>query len=362
MGILRFILAISVVISHSSPIFGLSFVGGQVAVQSFYIISGFYMSMILNEKYINSKNSYSLFISNRLLRLFPIYWFVLLLTVLSSFAVYLYTNGGNLGRLSIYSENYQSLNFSSLGFLIFTNLFLFGQDVVMFLGLNADTGNLFFTKDFSQTSPPLYSFLLLPQAWTIGVELTFYLIAPFILKRNIWVILAIILISGLLRLCLYGSGLNFDPWTYRFFPTELMFFLLGNISYHIYNKIRKKDISPSIYAGIFILILIFITLYLQLPFSGKIFIYFICFFIGLPFIFKRTHKSRTDIYIGDLSYPVYISHLLILSFLNAPNIKWIHNNGLILSLSTVVFSMLINYFIARPVEIIRQNRIRMTTS
>ena len=48
MGLLRLILAISVVIWHSSPIFGISLVGGQAAVQAFYIISGFYMALILN--------------------------------------------------------------------------------------------------------------------------------------------------------------------------------------------------------------------------------------------------------------------------------------------------------------------------
>ena len=77
MGILRLLLAISVVLAHSSPLFGITSVGGALAVQAFYIISGFYMSLILNEKYTGGNNSYYLFISNRLLRLYPIYWVVL---------------------------------------------------------------------------------------------------------------------------------------------------------------------------------------------------------------------------------------------------------------------------------------------
>ncbi len=72
MGILRILLAISVVLAHSSSIFGFSLVGGQIAVQAFYIISGFYMALILNEKYIGANNSYKLFISNRFLRLYQI--------------------------------------------------------------------------------------------------------------------------------------------------------------------------------------------------------------------------------------------------------------------------------------------------
>jgi peptidoglycan/LPS O-acetylase OafA/YrhL len=69
MGVLRTLLALSVVLSHSGPLFGIELVGGQLAVQSFYMISGFYMTMVLTEKYVNANSSYRLFISNRILRL-----------------------------------------------------------------------------------------------------------------------------------------------------------------------------------------------------------------------------------------------------------------------------------------------------
>lgn len=72
MGSLRFLLAIAVVIDHSGPIFGVESVGGSTAVQAFYIISGFYMSLILSEKYVGANGGYSLFFTNRLLRLFPV--------------------------------------------------------------------------------------------------------------------------------------------------------------------------------------------------------------------------------------------------------------------------------------------------
>jgi peptidoglycan/LPS O-acetylase OafA/YrhL len=51
MGILRFILALSVVIFHAGACWGVKMVQGQVAVQAFYLISGFYMALILNGKY-----------------------------------------------------------------------------------------------------------------------------------------------------------------------------------------------------------------------------------------------------------------------------------------------------------------------
>jgi len=83
MGLLRLILAIAVVIAHTNSIFGLKFTGGLVAVETFFIISGFYMSMILDRKY-TGKGSYILFLSNRFLRLYPMFWVVLLLIIISS--------------------------------------------------------------------------------------------------------------------------------------------------------------------------------------------------------------------------------------------------------------------------------------
>ena len=65
MGLLRLFLAICVLLQHS----GSSFlrngsINGAMAVESFFIISGFYISMILDSKYIGIKN-YKLFITNR---------------------------------------------------------------------------------------------------------------------------------------------------------------------------------------------------------------------------------------------------------------------------------------------------------
>jgi len=73
MGTLRLLLALSVVAAHCGAIAGLRFVGGPMAVQAFFIRSGFFMALILNEKYTGNNNSYWLFISNRFFRRYPFY-------------------------------------------------------------------------------------------------------------------------------------------------------------------------------------------------------------------------------------------------------------------------------------------------
>jgi peptidoglycan/LPS O-acetylase OafA/YrhL len=86
MGLFRMIFAISVMINHSYPLFGYTLLGADIAVRSFFIVSGFYMGLILNEKYIKKRASYWLFLSNRLLRIYPLYLVTLL--IISLFTIY----------------------------------------------------------------------------------------------------------------------------------------------------------------------------------------------------------------------------------------------------------------------------------
>jgi peptidoglycan/LPS O-acetylase OafA/YrhL len=361
MGILRLILAISVVLVHSGSFFGFELVSGLVAVQAFYIISGFYMTMILNEKYIGTNNSYKLFISNRFLRLYPIYWIVLLCTILVALVRFFHSGEGILNQ---YSEYYDFMNFGSFFFLIFTNLCMFFQDIVMFLGLDTTTGNLFFTSNFRETSPALFQFLFIPQAWTIGVELMFYLIAPFLVKRKTKYIVGLIACSFLLRLVLmFGFGLKNDPWTYRFFPTELLFFLVGILAYQIYKQLPRKGIKEKYLKLIWICLLGITIIFCFLPkttihsFIVKDWLYLFIFFLSLPFIFSLTKKWKIDRYIGELSYPVYISHMLILSCIGKLKIStnW---NSIFVIIFTILFSMLLNKFVAKRIEKVRQGRIK----
>ena len=362
MGILRFILAITVVIAHSSSVFGFSFVGGQIAVQAFYIISGFYMTLILNEKYVGINRSYKLFISNRFLRLYPIYWTVLFLKIASSLAISISTNGINLGKFAIYTEYFHTMSFGSFIFLLFTNLFIFLQDMVMFLGLDVSSGQLFFTSNFNETSPQLNKFLFIPQAWTVAVELSFYLIAPFLVRKKLKLIISLILLSLLLRFVLFHYGLSNDPWSYRFFPTELVFFLLGIVSYQIYVLIRTLDIKKGYLNAIWFSILGFTLFYNFLPIPYKYPIYLFLFFICLPFIFILTKKWKYDIYIGELSYPIYISHIFVLGCMIAIKIPVVFGLGLSLIVMTVIFSILLNELVAKKIEKVRQKRIIPTAN
>ena len=222
MGIIRFLLAYAVVFSHYE-INSIYFLYSNFAVQIFYILSGFYISLILNN---NSYKSYKNFILSRYLRLFPIYFLCLLTT-------FIFNKGNTIYHTNLIKDNIDI--FSSI-FLVFTNITIIFQDLVMFLGINKNS--IQFVSDYNNSFPrPLFHYLYLPQGWSLGLELSFYLLAPFILSKiNIKKILFIIILSLSLRLILVQNKLSLDPWSYRFFPTELVFFLFGSISYIIYEK------------------------------------------------------------------------------------------------------------------------------
>lgn len=371
MGVLRLMLALTVVIAHSQPFFGFKLVGGLLAVQSFYIISGFYMALVLNEKYVGA-NYYKTFLFNRFLRLFPTYWVVLMLTLVTTLiSWHLY---GTAFKLSQYINHYSFINAKSLVYLLFSNIFIFGQDAVLFLRLNPLDGTLEFVKDFrvaGKPFPALHEFLFVPQAWSIGIELSFYLIAPFLVKRKLSILLMVIGVSLLLRFYLYKLGLHHDPWTYRFFPTELALFVLGAVAYKIYKKFRSIEIYKKWLVSIFCFVVCITLFYQFIYFSTtivkdvletKMWIYYSILVVAIPFMFIFTKDIKLDNRLGELSYPVYISHIFVLRAIPNYVKQQLLGGELTIYLVSLVMIILISlclvHFVEKPIEKLRQKRVK----
>ncbi|MFN8344136.1 MAG: acyltransferase [Spirosomataceae bacterium] len=362
MGTLRFLLALSVVFFHFNEAEG-RMVGGSMAVQSFYVISGFYMALILNEKYLAGKGSYSLFISNRLLRLYPLYLLIVLMTLGSYFMDKVFFNYTSpfLQNLNNHSDKFSP---GTWLYLILSNSTIVGQETALFLGLDNGTGQLYFTGNFHGTNPEVNSFMIIGQAWTIGIELLFYFIAPFIVRRKAIVLFAFLGMSLLLRMVIYSVfHMKYDPWTYRFFPTELAYFLMGSLAYKFYIAQKKWQIPQLYLVGLYVFMVAFTIFYMEIfkllavrPLYQSLLhlIYAVSFVVFLPFIFRLTARHRLDRQIGELSYPIYMVHALVLYW----NMRWQLNSLFFVITTTVVLSFLFDTLFMKKMETYRQSRVK----
>jgi peptidoglycan/LPS O-acetylase OafA/YrhL len=76
--------------------------------------------------------------------------------------------------------------------------------------------------------------------------------------------------------------------------------------------------------------------------------------VCMPFCFLRFKSSKVDTWIGELSYPIYICHALVIEMAGEQMAK----NGIQLALGTIVASIALNVVIAKPIDRWRESRIK----
>jgi peptidoglycan/LPS O-acetylase OafA/YrhL len=338
MGIFRFLLAVSVFLYHSDKY--INVLNGIVAVHAFFIISGFYIALILSEKY--KKSSYWTYISNRILRIYPLYWIILSLTIIFYYLVFYIRGGGPIPELS----------FTKYSFLLYPTYWGFLSDASLVLF----RGYLFV---FPIHLP------IVSSAWSLVLEVFFYLLAPILIRLKSFFLFVLLLGSVIIRyiLLLQQTRLNNGDLG-GFFPANLCFFILGIFAYRIYKNKKFYKSKPFVYY-LFSIIIITIFLWGQIPnlklyevLVKEVFLY-LGIFLLIPGLFNLFRISYLDKILGDLSYPIYISHVLILMILKEIQPVW-QNTWALMSLYiiiTLVLSYFLYYYVDRPINKIRQKRV-----
>ena len=354
MGLVRFLLAITVVINHTGPLYGLVFTDAYMAIKVFFIISGFYMALILSEKY-TGPGRCRLFYTNRFLRLFPLYWVVLFLSLAVSLVFKFGLHTALL--LGPWQTWLGKLSPATVAALAGANLTILGQDLLFFTHLNPANGALAFAWDALYRATPAWFFLLIPQAWTVSLELVFYMLAPWLVRRSNAFLIACIAGSLALRAWVYLEDFPFDPWKQRFFPVECGFFLCGILAYRLYARLKAVPIPRRSLWAVAALYLTGIVGYQFLPGAkGKEFYLYAATIAAIPFLFLLTKKMRFDRAIGELSYPIYISHWTVIMV--AEYFMGKKHLPLVALCATILFSLALNRLVADPIERYRQLRVR----
>ncbi|WP_165226370.1 hypothetical protein [Aquisphaera insulae] len=81
----------------------------------------------------------------------------------------------------------------------------------------------------------------------------------------------------------------------------------------------------------------------------------VIFPVALPFLFAYTKRNRIDRRIGELSYPVYLVHWLVIDLLRMSGSPWVQRNlGALTGLLTLASAIVIWYAVDRPIDAWRQ--------
>jgi peptidoglycan/LPS O-acetylase OafA/YrhL len=359
-GLLRLLLALIVVSSHIFPVW-IWGVGNILAVKAFFVISGFYMSLVLDQRYAGRSMH---FYANRLFRLLPLYLAILGVTV-----ILMIVSPRSVGAPLVNTKAWSSVfspsspDFWPLGVgLIATNVTLIGSDWTNWTCYDADTHHLAIEGAHSDVEGlchdrgiGVYTFLLNGPMWTIGIELTFYLIAPLLAPLHTRTLLVWTVIAALPRVWFLVAGYAVHPWQRGFSPFEMIYFLVGMLAFRWYGWLKPRQLGQRtswiIAAGAILL-----TIFGRAEWNW---LYVLGLALALPYLFAATNRVRVDEYLGSLSYPVYAIQWLTLGMMNGfvegsvyagPHpAAWIALNVAVVLLAAAIAERIV----ARPLERVR---------
>lgn len=354
MGVLRFLLACSVVVAHSRQFFGFYGMGGN-AVPAFFMVSGFYMQMIISNKYQGPGGRY-LFYTNRALRLFPMYWAVLILWVLAAQLpfegwpwLHISSAAGNPLR------NATDGSFASLVAAI-PNLTFLGADVIRLFIVAPDGSFHLWNYGVQESDGWLgaYHWIINPPIWSLGVEIVFYAFVPFLVRLSTK---RLIFVTGmLLGVHLFIWSLETMGWRHLISPYCGVYFLMGMLAW----RIPLPDMRPVVAgAAAFPFLIWAFWQYLPSPggLSGRILelAIFTLFAYCLRSLFEISKNWKLDARLGAYSYPMYLVHMLF-GWPMTQLDNWAGPAAIALS---VAVSWLLLQLVDKPIESWRQSRVRI---
>lgn len=331
--------AIAVLFVLGFHLFPKYFPGGFIGVDIFFVISGFLITTIVIDEYEKDKFSILNFYSRRVKRIFPA-----LLIVLVSCLV--------IGWFTLLSEEYSQLNKHIFGGASFISNILFWQE------------SGYFDKA-ADTKPLLH-------LWSLGIEEQFYIIWPLIL----WIVwrlrlkvLPLLVALGLCSFVLNVYKVGSDPTTVFYLPITRFWELCfgGCLAIYILNKKEQASAPPA--RLMIILLEASAAIGLALIFYGLFFLsdknQFPGYFALIPVVgslllissgkhsqvSKFFFNRKVLIWIGLISFPLYLWHWPIYSFVRILNSQSPSNIMCIgILLGSILLAYLTYRFIEKPVR------------
>ena len=322
LGVTRFILAVLVLLSHI-PQVGLKLNLGIVAVISFYFISGYLMRLSYGRFKTKSLTPIKDFYLDRALKIFPQY----LIMVTASFGIIAICGPA---QHVIFMDQNLSIEKYLLNIVLLPANYVFSPFVVT-----------------SMLPHPI-----IPPAWSLATEFHFYLLLPLIfsLSKKLFVLLLFVTASIQFGSLFFSDGVfNSDNFGYRFIFGVLTIFLFG------YSYAAKADgfylsLARTLWC-LYAFFLLFAAPVLGLNSHPQVQELLLGGVLAWPTVFAAlncgvTNKRilKADKLLGNLAYPIFISHffsfVLAEKFLGAAS----GNHGLFI-LSSVLTCFAISFIL-----------------
>lgn len=356
MGMLRVLLALAVASVHTNaPLpFMSSTLSGQYAVTAFFVISGFYMALTLNEKYLGKEEGVARYYAARFWRLAPGLAFVIPLSAVLVWwtgVMAAYPVSDWLDRVSHMALPFQVAIVIANATTIFT-------DALLFFWVDASGAAHF-------SGHPIAGVLngnqlaLVPQGWSLSVEIAFYAIAPWLVRVRtrylVLCILAMLVVDQIVEHLQAGYFLK-----YTFLPTQLPVFFVGVISYRVYaTRLKQWEMAKPLGWLAFIALIMW-TLGASIP-DRYHHVHTLIVGLMVPFIFIAFKDSVADRKFGELAYAIFISHIatykMLMIFYGETKPSAFVTYGAVLILSALLY-----FVIERPVERYRAARLKLATA
>jgi peptidoglycan/LPS O-acetylase OafA/YrhL len=272
-GAYRLLLAVLVAVSHMGKLF-MGFNPGVVAVISFLLISGFVMTSLIERNY-KAPEKVGRFYLDRALRLYPqfLFYFVASCTV-----IYFLLPGTPQWAELTFRNIAANLAIVPLGF------YMFGA-----------SGSW-----------------IVPPAWSLGLEMCFYLVIPFLLIYRARGVAFALSVAVFIPACL--GFINTDYYGYRLLPGVLFIFLCGSYLYKPQAKGLVIAAGTAVAAAL-IFVAIMAGWIERRPSNAEV---AAGIALGIPAVYVLTKLKfhRIDEFLGNISYGVFLNHFVVIYFLH----------------------------------------------